>query len=78
MLSQTNGGYFFFQNIYNQKADYGRCISDVASALNGFVVYDLRFGHHRHFARNASSVVNQVIATPSRLVPFEGLRLADA
>lgn len=59
--SQTNGGYFFFQNIYNQKADYGRCISDVASALNGFVVYDLPFGRTRHFASNANGVVNQII-----------------
>ena len=28
-VSQTGGGYFFFQNIYDQKADYGRCISNV-------------------------------------------------
>jgi hypothetical protein len=59
--SQTNGGYFFFQNIYDQQADYGRCINDVASALNGFMVYDLPFGHGRHFGGNVNRGVDEVI-----------------
>jgi hypothetical protein len=60
-VSQTGGGYFFFQNIYDQKADYGRCISDIASAFNGYVVYDLPFGHGRQFGSGVNSVVNQII-----------------
>jgi hypothetical protein len=60
-VSQTNGGYFFFQNEYNPKADYGRCISDVASNFNGYVVYDLPFGRGRTFASAANPVVNEVI-----------------
>jgi hypothetical protein len=59
--SQTNGGYFFFQNEYNPKADYGRCITDVASVVNGYVLYDLPFGKGRQFAANSNPVVNQVI-----------------
>jgi Carboxypeptidase regulatory-like domain/TonB dependent receptor len=59
--SQTNGGYFFFQNIYDQKADYGRCINDVASAFNGFMIYDLPFGHGRQFGNDVNGVVNQII-----------------
>jgi hypothetical protein len=59
--SQTNGGYFFFQNIYNQKADYGRCISDVGSALNGYMIYDLPFGRGQRFLGNVNSILNQVI-----------------
>jgi Carboxypeptidase regulatory-like domain/TonB dependent receptor/TonB-dependent Receptor Plug Domain len=60
-VSQTNGGYFFFQNIYDQKADYGRCISDIASAFNGYVIYDLPFGHGKQFGNNVNGVVNQII-----------------
>jgi|HubBroStandDraft_6_1064221.scaffolds.fasta_scaffold09974_5 hypothetical protein len=60
-VSQTGGGYFFFQNIYDQKADYGRCISDIASAFNGYVIYDLPFGRGRQFGNGVNSVVNQII-----------------
>jgi hypothetical protein len=60
-VSQTNGGYFFFQNIYNQKADYGRCISDIAGALNGYAIYDLPFGRGRQFAGGVNSILNAVI-----------------
>lgn len=59
--SQTNGGYFFFQNIYDQHNDYGRCINDVAGSLNGYMIYDLPFGRGRQFASNANGVVNQII-----------------
>jgi hypothetical protein len=60
-VSQTGGGYFFFQNIYDQKADYGRCISDIASAFNGYVIYDLPFGRGKQFGDGVSSAVNQII-----------------
>ena len=42
-VSQTGFG-FFFQNAYNAKGDYGRCISDAASLFNGYLLYDLPFG----------------------------------
>jgi hypothetical protein len=60
-VSQTNGGYFFFQNAYDQKADYGRCISDIASAFNGYMIYELPFGRGKRFAGDANSILNQVI-----------------
>ena len=59
--SQTNGGYFFFQNEYNPKADYGRCITDLAQNFNGYVVYDLPFGKGRQFGKDVNSMVNQAI-----------------
>ena len=59
--SQTNGGYFFFQNEYNPKADYGRCITDLSNNFNGYVVYDLPFGRGRHFASSVNPIVNQAI-----------------
>ncbi len=68
--SQTNGGYFFFQNIYDQKADYGRCINDVASAFNGFMIYDLPFGRGRHYGSGVNGALNQVIGGWSLAADF--------
>jgi Carboxypeptidase regulatory-like domain/TonB dependent receptor len=58
--SQTGFG-FFFQNAYNAKGDYGRCISDAASLFNGYLLYDLPFGKGRLFGGSVSPVVNTVI-----------------
>lgn len=59
-VSQT-GFSFFFQNAYNPLADYGRCISDVASLFNGYLVYDLPFGKGKMFGGGVSDVLNQII-----------------
>ena len=58
--SQT-GFSFFFQDAYHPLADYGRCISDVASLFNGYLIYDLPFGKGKMFAGNAGDVVNAII-----------------
>ncbi|HEX3155278.1 MAG TPA: TonB-dependent receptor [Candidatus Angelobacter sp.] len=58
--SQTGFG-FFFQNAYNAKGDYGRCISDAASLFNGYMTYDLPFGKGRMFGGGVDPVVNAVI-----------------
>jgi Carboxypeptidase regulatory-like domain/TonB dependent receptor len=58
--SQT-GFSFFFQNAYNPRGDYGRCINDVASAFNGYLVYDLPFGKGKMFGGGVSDIVNTVI-----------------
>jgi hypothetical protein len=59
-VSQTNSS-FFFQNNYNAKGDYGRCIADVASLFNGYVTYDLPFGKGRMFGGSASPAVNAIL-----------------
>ncbi len=59
--SQTNGSYFFFQNEYNPRADYGRCITDLSSVFNGYAIYELPFGHNKLIGGNVGPVVNQVI-----------------
>lgn len=59
-VSQTGFG-FFFQNAYNPKGDYGRCISDAASLFNGYLVYDLPFGKGRMFAAAVAPVLNTII-----------------
>jgi hypothetical protein len=58
--SQTGFG-FFFQNAYNAKGDYGRCISDAAGLFNGYMTYDLPFGKGRMFGGAVDPVVNAVI-----------------
>lgn len=57
----TVSGWAFPQNIYNQQADYGRCPQDVASLFNGYVVYDLPFGHGKLFANNMGSAVDKLV-----------------
>ena len=58
--SQT-GFSFFFQDAYNAKGDYGRCIADVASLFNGYMVYELPFGKGKMFGSGVSDFVNNVI-----------------
>jgi hypothetical protein len=59
-VSQTGFG-FFFQDAYNAKGDYGRCISDVASLFNGYLTYDLPFGKGRMFGGSAEGIANAII-----------------
>src|SRR3984957_8548965 len=47
--AQTISGWAFPQNPYNQIGDYGRCPQNIAQAFNGYVVYELPFGHGRRF-----------------------------
>jgi len=59
-VSQTGFG-FFFQDAYNAKGDYGRCISDAASLFNGYMTYDLPFGKGRMFGGSAEGIANAII-----------------
>jgi hypothetical protein len=59
--AQTIAGWAFPQNPYNQRGDYGRCPQDVASLFNGYVVYDLPFGHGRHFGGAVNKAVDTVV-----------------
>jgi outer membrane receptor protein involved in Fe transport len=59
-VSQTGFG-FFFQDAYNAKGDYGRCISDAASLFNGYLTYDLPFGKGRMFGGSAEGIANAII-----------------
>jgi outer membrane receptor protein involved in Fe transport len=59
-VSQTGFG-FFFQNAYNAKGDYGRCISDAASLFNGYLTYDLPFGKGRMFGAGVAPIMNAFI-----------------
>jgi hypothetical protein len=58
--SQT-GFSFFFQNAYNAKGDYGRCIADAAGLFNGYASYDLPFGKGKLFGGDVNDGWNNVI-----------------
>ncbi len=58
--AQTIGGWAFPSNPYNQRLDYGRCPQDVAADFNGYVTYDLPFGHGKQFSSN-NNVVNSIV-----------------
>lgn len=58
--SQTIAGWAFPQNPYDQRGDYGRCPQNIASLFNGYVVYELPFGHGRRFGNDSNGIVNAV------------------
>ena len=58
--AQTIAGWAFPQNPYNQIGDYGRCPQNIASIFNGYVVYELPFGHGRQFGNDSSTLVNLI------------------
>jgi hypothetical protein len=57
----TVSAWAFPQNIYNQRADYGRCPQDVASLFNGYVVYELPFGHGKYFGGQLNPALNAIV-----------------
>lgn len=59
--TQANGGYAFPQYTYNQAADYGPCPNDVTHEFNGYVTYDIPFGHNRMFGKNSNKVVDGIL-----------------
>jgi Carboxypeptidase regulatory-like domain/TonB dependent receptor len=58
--AQTISAWAFPQNPYNQIGDYGRCPQNIASSFNGYVVYELPFGHGRKFGSDSSRIVDTV------------------
>jgi len=58
--AQTISGWAFPQNPYNQIGDYGRCPQNVAQLFNGYVVYELPFGHGRRYGSDVNNLVNTV------------------
>ena len=58
--AQTISGWAFPQNPYDQMGDYGRCPQNIASLFNGYVVYELPYGHGRQFGNDVNGVVNAI------------------
>jgi hypothetical protein len=58
--AQTINAWAFPQNPYNQLGDYGRCPQNVTNLFNGYVVYELPFGHGKRFGSGVNSIVDAV------------------
>lgn len=59
--SQTMGFQNFFQNAYNPKGDYGRCVNDAAGAFSTYAIYNLPFGKGKAFGTTVPKAVDEVI-----------------
>ncbi len=57
----ASNGQAFPQNTYNLRGDYGACVYDLEHSVNGFLTYDIPFGHNRMFGKQANGVVNAVL-----------------
>ncbi len=61
-IAQTTADVSFQSYVYNVRGlDYGLCDADVANVFNGYVNYDLPFGHDRSFAKSTNKLVNAII-----------------
>ncbi len=59
--SQASADVAFQQNVYNINQDYGFCDHDVTNVFNGYVTYELPFGKHRAYGKDANKFVNAVL-----------------
>jgi hypothetical protein len=51
----------YWQNVYDQKAEYAPCYYDSTHVISAYAIYDLPFGRGKMLAKNASKAVNGVI-----------------
>ena len=59
--AQTIAGWAFPQDPYNQLGDYGRCPQNTAQLFNGYLVYELPFGHGKQFWAGISNLANLAV-----------------
>ncbi len=57
---QAVGNWYYWEDTYNSRRNYGPCYYDVTHALNGFVTYDIPFGRGRKFGSNMNKLVDAV------------------
>jgi len=51
----------YWQNIYDQKAEWAPCYYDATNVISGYAYYELPFGKGKRFAGNANKGVDAVI-----------------
>lgn len=51
----------YWQNVYDQKAEYAPCYYDATHVVSAYAIYDLPFGRGKMLGKNVNSVVNGVI-----------------
>ncbi len=57
---QAVGNWYYWQDTYDSKRNYGPCYYDVTHAFNGFVTYDIPFGRGRKYGSSMNKVVDLV------------------
>ena len=57
---QTTPTSPYFQNLYDQKAEWGPCYYDATHVLTSYATYDIPFGRDRKFGKSLNPVVNAV------------------
>ena len=51
----------YWQNVYDQKAEWAPCYYDATNVISAYAIYDLPFGRGKMLAKNVNGAVNQVI-----------------
>ncbi len=51
----------YWQNVYDQKAEWAPCYYDATHVVSSYAVYNLPFGRGKMLGKNVSGAVNQVI-----------------
>jgi hypothetical protein len=51
----------YWQNVYDQRAEWSPCYYDATHVLSAYAVYELPFGRGKPYAQNANKVVDSVI-----------------
>jgi hypothetical protein len=51
----------YWQNVYDQKAEYAPCYYDATNVVSAYAIYDLPFGRGKTLGKNVNRAVNQVI-----------------
>jgi hypothetical protein len=50
----------YYQNLYDPRADWANCFFDSKNVLSAYAVYEIPFGHGKHWGGGSSSVVNAI------------------
>jgi hypothetical protein len=58
---QSSPSFWYWQNQYDQKAEWGPCYFDSTQILTGYAVYSLPFGHRQAFGANMNNVANAIV-----------------
>ncbi len=58
---QTTPTSPYWQNLYDQKAEWGPCYYDVQQVVTGYITYDLPLGRDRKFGKNMNKAVNAMV-----------------
>ncbi len=51
----------YWQNLYDARSEWAPCENDVTHMLSSYVVYELPFGHKKHFGGSWNGVTNGVL-----------------